>query len=62
VLMSYHHGYSIYIITIGCKMGCNFGHQQDLFYNKFKIRRNCYKLAVERDNGIKISVSIYGQG
>ena len=62
VLMSYHHGYSICVSSqIGCKMGCKFCASTGINFIRNLSSGEIVEqiLAVERDNGIKISNVVF---
>ena len=62
VLMSYHHGYSICVSSqIGCKMGCKFCASTGIKFIRSLTSGEIVEqiLAVERDNGIKISNVVF---
>ena len=62
VLMSYHHGYSICVSSqIGCKMGCKFCASTGIKFIRSLTAGEIVEqiLAVERDNGIKISNVVF---
>ena len=62
VLMSYHHGYSICVSSqIGCKMGCEFCASTGINFIRDLTSGEIVEqiLAVERDNGIKISNVVF---
>ena len=62
VLMSYHHGYSICVSTqIGCKMGCKFCASTGIKFVRNLTSGEIVEqiLAVERDNGIRISNVVF---
>ena len=62
VLMSYHHGYSICVSSqIGCKMGCKFCASTGIKFIRNLTSGEIVEqiLAVERDNGIKISNVVF---
>ena len=62
VLMSYHHGYSICVSSqIGCKMGCKFCASTGIKFIRNLTSGEIVEqiLAVERDNGIRISNVVF---
>jgi len=62
VLMKYHHGYSICVSSqIGCKMGCKFCASTGINFIRNLSSGEIVEqiLAVERDNGIKISNVVF---
>ena len=62
VLMSYHHGYSICVSSqIGCKMGCKFCASTGIKFERSLTSGEIVEqiLAVERDNGIRISNVVF---
>lgn len=62
VLMSYHHGYSICVSSqIGCKMGCKFCASTGINFVRSLTSGEIVEqiLAVERDNGIRISNVVF---
>ena len=62
VLMSYHHGYSICVSSqIGCRMGCKFCASTGIKFIRSLTSGEIVEqiLAVERDNGIKISNVVF---
>ena len=62
VLMEYHHGYSICVSSqIGCKMGCKFCASTGIDFIRNLSSGEIVEqiLAVERDNGIKISNVVF---
>ena len=62
VLMSYHHGYSICVSSqIGCKMGCKFCASTGINFIRDLTSGEIVEqiLAVERDNGIRISNVVF---
>ena len=62
VLMSYHHGYSICVSSqIGCKMGCKFCASTGIKFIRSLTSGEIVEqiLAVERDNGIRISNVVF---
>ena len=62
VLMSYHHGYSLCVSSqIGCKMGCKFCASTGIQFVRNLTSGEIVEqiLAVERDNGIRISNVVF---
>ena len=62
VLMSYHHGYSLCVSSqVGCKMGCKFCASTGIQFARNLTSGEIVEqiLAVERDNGIKISNVVF---
>ena len=62
VLMEYHHGYSICVSTqIGCKMGCKFCASTGINFIRNLTAGEIVEqiLAVEKDNGIKVSNIVF---
>lgn len=62
VLMSYHHGYSICVSSqVGCKMGCKFCASTGLKFERNLTSGEIVEqiLAIERDNGIRISNVVF---
>ena len=62
VLMSYHHGYSICVSSqVGCKMGCKFCASTGIEFGRNLSSGEIVEqiLAVEQDEGIKISNVVF---